>query len=234
MDKIRCIWQNKQLVLFVLLLFTTVCFICRENERKVISRGCQMSMLSDDEEKKMVALTFDDGPHPIYTKQLLDGLSLRNVEATFFVVGENIEKCPELLVKMHNDGHLIGNHTYSHMQLQKNKMEEFKEELLKTNHIIEELTGKTTIFVRPPYGIWDDELEELNMIPILWTIDPMDWCSSDTDQIVEKIMSEVQDNSIILLHDLYPTTIEAVWRLIEELEKEGYTFVNVEKIVLNY
>ena len=133
-----------------------------------------------DEDSKKIALTFDDGPHPYYTEQLLKGLKERDAKATFFITGQNVEAYPEIVREIYEDDHLIGNHTYSHIQLTSSNAENFKKEIIKTNEVIKEVTGEDTIYVRPPYGSWNKEFEkELNMFPVLWTIDPLDWCSSD-------------------------------------------------------
>ena len=139
------------------------------------------------EDVKKIAITFDDGPHPCYTEQLLDGLKERGVVATFFVTGEHAELHPEVIARMQEEGHLIGNHTYSHIQLTKSNRETFKEELIKTNEILKEITGEEVQYVRPPYGSWDKSFEkELNMFPVLWTVDPLDWCSKNVGCITEK------------------------------------------------
>ncbi|MDD2971117.1 MAG: polysaccharide deacetylase family protein [Lachnospiraceae bacterium] len=181
-----------------------------------------------------IAITFDDGPHPVYTEKLLDGLKKRGVHATFFVTGKSAEAYPELVKREQEEGHVIGNHTYSHLQLTKGNRRQFKEELQKTNQIIKGITGCDTSFVRPPYGAWDKSLEtELNMIPVLWNVDPLDWCSDDADCITRNIIAKVKENSIILMHDQYPSTLEAAFRVIDELQKKGYTFVTVEEILFD-
>ena len=130
----------------------------------------------ETEDVRKIAITFDDGPHPRYTEQLLDGLKERGVVATFFVTGEHAELHPEVIERMKEEGHLVGNHTYSHIQLTKNNREVFKEELIKTNEILKEITGEEVQYVRPPYGSWDKSFEkELNMFPVLWTVDTLDW-----------------------------------------------------------
>ena len=101
---------------------------------------------------KKIALTFDDGPHPVYTKILLDGLAERGAKASFFVTGENAEKYPELILRMQKEGHLIGNHTYSHIQLTSNNREAFRQELISTNEVLKEITGAETIFC--PSALW--------------------------------------------------------------------------------
>lgn len=191
------------------------------------------SNLTDSmEESKKIALTFDDGPHPYYTEQLLDGLKERGVKATFFVLGKHAEQYPELVERMSDEGHLVGNHTYSHMQLNQRNSEAFKEELIKTSRLIEELTGQEVQYVRPPYGTWNKKFEEeLNMFPVLWTIDPLDWSSSNVAGIVNKVTNKAKDNSIILMHDEYKTTVTAALQIIDKLKEEGYEFVTVEEIL---
>lgn len=185
-------------------------------------------------ETKRIALTFDDGPHPYYTEQLLDGLQERGVKATFFLLGEHIEQYPDIVRRMSEEGHLIGNHTYSHMQLSRSNRERFKEELLATSRLIEELTGQEVQYVRPPYGTWDRTFEkELNMFPVLWNIDPLDWSSSSVSGIVKKVVSKAKDNAIILMHDEYQSSVTAALAIVDELQEQGYTFVTVEELLLD-
>lgn len=186
------------------------------------------------EEVRKIAITFDDGPHPSYTAQLLDGLKERGVVATFFVTGEHAQLHPEIIRRMQEEGHLIGNHTYSHIQLTKTNREVFKEELVKTNEILKNITGQEVQYVRPPYGSWDKSFEkELNMFPVLWTVDPLDWCSKNVNCITEKIVNKVEENDIILMHDYYETSVTAALKVIDELQEEGYTFVTVEEILFD-
>lgn len=183
---------------------------------------------------RRVALTFDDGPHPVYTERLLEGLKERGVKATFFVTGEHAELHPEIIKTMAEEGHLVGNHTYSHIQLTGTNRETYKEELVKTNEILKKITGQEVQYVRPPYGSWDKSFEkELNMFPVLWSVDPMDWCSENVGSITEKIVSKVKENDIILMHDYYDTSVTAALMVVDELLKEGYTFVTVEEILFD-
>ena len=183
-------------------------------------------------ELKEIALTFDDGPHPYYTEQLLDGLQERGVQVTFFVTGEHASLHPDVIERMHEEGHLIGNHTYSHIQLRSNNREAFKEELIVTSELLEEITGVEVSYVRPPYGTWDKAFEEeLNMIPVLWTVDPLDWCSNNVACITERVVERVDENDIILMHDYYETSVTAALEIVDKLLEEGYTFVTVEEIM---
>lgn len=199
-------------------------------QKSAVAAATESSM----EDSKKIALTFDDGPHPYYTEQLLDGLKERNVKVTFFVLGKHAEEYPDLVQRMNDEGHLIGNHTYSHIQLNKQNRDAFKEELVKTSELIESLTGQEVQYVRPPYGTWDKKFEEeLNMFPVLWTIDPLDWSSSNVAGIVQKVTAKAKENSIILMHDEYKTTVTAVFQIIDELQEEGYEFVTVDELLFD-
>lgn len=193
-----------------------------------------MGSAVSEEDTKKIALTFDDGPHPYYTEQLLDGLADRGVHATFFVTGEHAELHPKVIERMNEEGHLIGNHTYSHIQLNHTNREEFKAELIKTNEILYGITGKEVMYVRPPYGSWDKKFEsELNMFPVLWTIDPLDWCSSNVANITNKVISKAKENAIILMHDEYKSTVTSALKVVDCLKEEGYEFVTVEEILFD-
>lgn len=197
------------------------------------SVGGQQSPVKDVEQKK-IALTFDDGPHPYYTEQLLDGLKERGVVATFFVTGEHAALHPDVIIRMQEDGHLIGNHTYSHIQLTTKNREKYKQELIDTNAVIEGITGEEVLYVRPPYGTWDKKFEsELNMFPVLWTIDPLDWCSDNVDCIAGKVVEKAEENDIILMHDYYESSVTAALKIVDELQEEGYEFVTVEEILFD-
>ncbi len=188
----------------------------------------------EEELARKIALTFDDGPHPKYTEQLLDGLKERNVVATFFVTGENAENYPEIIRREQEEGHLIGNHTYSHIQLTSRNREAFREELVRTNAVLEEITGEKPSFVRPPYGSWDKSFEkELNMFPVLWNIDPLDWCSHNAECIAARVVEKAGDGDIILMHDYYDTSVIAALEVIDALQKEGFQFVTVEELLLD-
>lgn len=185
-------------------------------------------------ELKKIALTFDDGPHPTYTPLLLDGLLERGVCASFFVTGENAEQYPELILRMQAEGHLIGNHTYSHIQLSGTNREAYRAELVQTNEILQQITGEEVQYVRPPYGSWDKSFEaELNMFPVLWTIDPLDWCSRDADSVAQRVLSKAGEYDIILLHDEYESTVTAALQIVDTLLEQGYTFVTVDEIIFD-
>lgn len=186
------------------------------------------------QEKKKIALTFDDGPHPSGTPVLLDGLAERNVKVTFFVIGENAVKYPKLLTREAEEGHIIGNHTYSHVDLTKMSQEAAECELEKTNAAIEAVTGKKTEYMRPPYGAWKKEMEEkTGMMAVLWNVDPLDWKTENETEIVNKVVTETEENDIILLHDCYLSSAKAALRIIDIMQAKGYEFVTVDELLLD-
>ena len=185
-------------------------------------------------EKKRIALTFDDGPHPIYTPQMLELLKEEQVPATFFLLGENVELYGDVVKEIAKEGHLIGNHTYHHVQITSLSLEEACKEIQETSDLIEELTGTGTEYVRPPFGTWNTDLEErLNLIPVMWSIDTKDWTTQNVDWIVRETVKHAEDHDIILMHDSYQSTVDAVKRVIEQLEAEGFEFVTVDEIIMD-
>ena len=184
-----------------------------------------------NESKKYVALTFDDGPHYKNTKLLLDGLRERNVKATFFIVGQNIEGNEEILKQMKEDGHLIGNHTYSHKNLFRLSKTRILNEIEKTNVLITLITGEVPSYFRPSYGNSNDKIEHLTeMKTVLWNCDSLDWKLRNSNRITKRVLNSVHDGSIILMHDIYKTSVNAALNIIDRLEKEGYEFVTVEEL----
>lgn len=185
------------------------------------------------QERKKIAITFDDGPSP-YTETLLEELKKRNVKATFFVIGQNVEHYPEILKEMQEAGHLIGNHTYHHVEISKLSLAGAKEEVDTTNQLIESITHEKVVYVRPPFGIWKKELEKiLDVYPVMWSVDPLDWTTENVSEIVEKVVTETEENDIILLHDCYKSSVEAALRIIDLLEAQGFEFVTVNELIMD-
>lgn len=185
------------------------------------------------EETKKIALTFDDGPHPRYTEELLDGLAERDVKATFFLLGQNIEGREEIIERMAREGHLIGNHTYYHVDITRLSQREACREILDTSEKITAITGQPVEYIRPPFGNWDKELEcEVMMLPIFWSVDTLDWTTKNEDQIVQKVVTKIEENDIILMHDSYDSTVKAALRIVDLLQAEGYEFVTADELIL--
>ena len=181
---------------------------------------------------KKIAITFDDGPHPVYTPMLLDGLKERGVPATFFLLGQSAQNYPDLVRRIQKEGHLIGNHTFYHTDLKNADAVLLNREVIKTNEVIREITGEAPQYIRPPFGSHDDNLEEVTgMLVVMWTIDPLDWCCEDAAAIVRRVEENAKDNAIILMHDSYKSSVMAALTVIDELQKQGYEFVTVDEIL---
>ena len=167
------------------------------------------------------------------TKTLLEGLKERNVKATFFLLGAECEKYPEIVKKIHADGHLIGVHSYEHVNLSNLTDQAAMEQVDKTDQIIFGLTGEHAQYIRPPYGCWKCNLDyETKMIEVLWDVDPLDWKTDNSSVIAKRVMDKVQENDIILLHDASESSVNAALLIIDELQGEGYSFVTVEELIL--
>lgn len=191
-----------------------------------------VSELSDEEHPE-IALTFDDGPHVVYTEQLLDGLKERGVHATFFLIGQNIEGKEAVVQRMKEEGHLIGNHTYHHVNLKKISESRAEEEILMTCNKIYDTVGICTSFVRPPFGEWKKNLDfDITMIPVSWNVDSLDWTTENVDKTVKRVVKDVKEGDIILMHDIYASSVEASLRIIDILQDKGYEFVTVDELLL--
>lgn len=186
-------------------------------------------------ETKYVALTFDDGPHPEQTKRLLDGLLERGTSATFFLVGEQISGNEELVLRMKQEGHQIGNHTWSHKGLQGMDERTFQAEIGQVEATLEAILGEGQYWLRPPYGqIQAAQMARLEVPLAKWSVDPRDWESRNTDKVVQAVLKSVTPGSIILLHDIHPSSVEAALQLVDRLEEQGYVFVTVEELFALY
>ena len=164
---------------------------------------------------------------------LLDGLKERNVRVSFFLLGEKVEQYPELVERMQKEGHLVGNHTYHHVQLNKLNETKAREEILKTNNLIYETTGVYPLYLRPPFGAWKKNLELcVEMLPVFWTIDTLDWKVKNTEKIVRTVKEQIEDGAIILMHDEYDTSVEAALQVVDELKNQGYELVTVDQLIL--
>lgn len=235
------------IVVVLLLLMGTVWSAGKEQEavqtignkaaRLVAGEGMlrlmEQELMEQSQAHPEVALTFDDGPSPKYTPLLLDGLKERNVRATFFLLGQNVKENQELVQRMQAEGHLLGNHTYNHVQLNKIPETTARQEILKTNNEIYEATGKYPEYMRPPYGAWKKNMELcVEMLPVFWDIDTLDWKSQNVDAILKAVGEEPEDGSIILMHDEYQTSVEAALLLIDRLKEKGYEFVTVDELIV--
>lgn len=216
----------------VLLLTGLICMVLFAIYRRQVQSEAAMASMNEIEKK--VAITFDDGPNLDYTEMLLAGLNERGVRATFFLLGKEVEKYPVIVSKIQEEGHLIGTHSYEHVNLSNLSDAAAVEQVDKTNAAIHAITGEYPEYIRPPFGCWKCNLDyETKMIEVLWDVDPLDWKTSNSDVIAKRVVDKVQENDIILLHDASESSVKAAFKIIDTLEAEGYTFVTVDEILFD-
>ncbi|MEW9079450.1 polysaccharide deacetylase family protein [Terrisporobacter glycolicus] len=223
-----------------ILLFMITLFIIIPNYYEVSSlvQNNDIFFKNGSREEKIIALTFDDGPHPKETHEVLDVLNKYNVKGTFFVVGKHANWYSEPLIRAAKEGHEIGNHTFTHPDISNLSSEDIKKEIKECEDTLVKLTGKKPTLFRPPYGSYSkDKLGEIakecGYKIILWTtIDAKDWKNPPSSQISNIIINKAQNGDIILLHD-YATenTVKALDTIIPEMMKKGYKFVTVSELI---
>ena len=180
---------------------------------------------------KQIALTFDDGPDPNVTTQILSTLKKYNAKATFFMLGSRVEYYPELARNVEEAGHEIGNHTWNHPDLTKASVKKINKEITSTSSIIKDVTGKKATVFRPPYGAENDFVRAQTDLPsILWDVDTMDWKYRSADQLLMQVKKNTKDGSIILMHDIHQSTADGLDAVLAYLKSEGYTFVTVSEL----
>ena len=205
-------------------------FACSPVERVLPTGGGAVVDLAGD--PPLVALTFDDGPHPVNTRRLLDELALREIPATFFLVGSRLEGNEALVREMAEAGHQIGVHTWDHVMLSDISAEEFEAQVEQTRAALKELLGEGEYWFRPPYGILDPWLQAREEGPlIIWSVDPEDWKDRDVDRIVNTVLHRVRGGDIILMHDMYAASVDAAVEIADTLLEQGFCFVTVEELL---
>lgn len=183
-----------------------------------------------------VAMTFDDGPHPANTPRLLDMLRERNIKATFYVIGKNVDLYPNVLRRTVSEGHEIGNHTYNHPILSKLGDSTVREELTKCRDAVARAAGVQPRTMRPPYGaLLQRQREwihsELRYPTIMWSVDPLDWKRPGASVIASRIHAGTTPGAIILAHDLHAGTVDAMPATLDGLLRKGYKFVTVSQLL---
>ena len=225
MDKKR---KQRGGCLILLLILTGLCLSVRNGA--VPAGGGTMVELPDT--PPVVAITFDDGPRSNTTSRLLDELALREVQATFFLVGERIPGNEELIRRMAAEGHQVGVHSYSHIRLTALSRKDFDFEVNQTRGQLAGILDQASFWLRPPYGIIDDSVQKWADSPIiLWSVDPEDWKDRDTQRIVGEVLGQVKDGDIILFHDIYDSSVDAAIQVVDALLDRGYCFATVEQLL---
>jgi len=180
----------------------------------------------------LVALTFDDGPRPDTTGRLLEGLALREVPATFFLVGERIPGCEALVEEMAAAGHQIGVHTYDHVEMTGLLRGEYDRQVGRTRELLTGILGEGEFWLRPPYGIVDPAVTAWADGPlVLWSVDPEDWKDRNVERIVSAVVNRTGDGDIILMHDIYDSSVDAALEIVDTLLDRGFCFVTVEQLM---
>lgn len=221
------------------LLSIIVCVMMLINSISFIAFAEEKIYRSLPKAKGMIALTFDDGPHPKYTSQILDILKREGIKATFFVIGENIGYYDEgIITEIIDDGHELGNHTFNHEHTKEMDEENFYHDVRACHELVKNKYGYEMKIFRPPEGYVDEKVmniaNELDYSIIIWSIDTKDWEHVGSDLIVGNIEKNASDGDIILMHDYVSkpnTTIGALERVIKNLKNQGYDFVTVSELI---
>lgn len=183
-----------------------------------------------DKSKKMIALTFDDGPN-YNTSKIIDVLNKYDIKATFFVLGSRAINNKDILKKMADSGMEIGNHTYNHLLLTKYDENKIRSEIEDTSEVIYNATKKRPKLLRPSYGSVNNKIKKVaNMPIIIWDIDTLDWKYHNSKRITSRVVNKVRDGDIILMHDIYSASLNALSNIIPILQDNGYEFVTIDEL----
>ncbi len=197
-------------------------------------RGAAVPSGGEGVPKKLVALTFDDGPTGKTTGTLLDGLRARYVPATFFICGYRAEEFPELVQRIAGEGHELAIHGKTHAYLNQMTPAQIQEELQTTADLVEELTGTRPVLLRPPGGLSSEavrtEAAREGLPLILWSVDPEDWNVRDANTVTARVLKKAGDGDIILMHDLSRSSVQAAMTIIDRMQAEGYQFCTVSEL----
>lgn len=216
----------------ILGLLCSLCFVYCQAE------AAPSLIVHGDGRVKVVALTFDDGPYPIYTERLLAVLDAYNVKATFFVVGINAASHPQLVQEMAKGGHLIGNHSHHHPNMSNLSEDDIRWEWQMCSHTIRAIIGKMPRFCRPPGGRYNSTVisaaRKEGLSVVLWTANGADYTGISSKAIEKRVLSAVRPGGIILLHEGVENTIEALPTIIETLRSKGYRFVTLNELIASF
>jgi len=185
---------------------------------------------------RQIAITFDDGPHPELTPKLLDLLKERGIKATFYVIGKNAAAHPEIVRRMVEEGHEVGNHSYNHPALNKLSAARVKSEMDDTTAAIIAAAGVRPKTMRPPYGATNAALnrrldEDFGMKVIMWDVDPLDWKYRSAPRVTSQILENTKAGSIVLAHDIHASTVAAMPATLDGLKSKGFEFVTVSELI---
>ena len=222
---LEVIVMNRRRAIFLLFLSTALmlCFFQFKDSRAVAVSAAPAP-------RRCIALTFDDGPSPQTTAALLDGLKERGAHATFFLIGEQIAGNEAIVRRMKDEGHQIGNHSFTHARLDAADAAALGE-IQKTDDALRDVLGDGSYWIRPPWGFASEALKSAVTVPLIfWTLDTMDWSVRSKELVAHHIIENVRTGDIVLLHDLYDTSADAALQVIDVLGAQGYEFVTLEEL----
>ena len=186
--------------------------------------------------ERAIALTFDDGPHPTRTAQVLAILQSEDIPATFFMVGEMVEDYPQVALQVADAGFEIGSHSFTHPNLTKKDIATIRREVIGTQDLIEQVTGRRPRLFRPPGGFVNDRVRQVcredGLVIVMWSVDPRDWSAQSTPETIRaRTLNEIHNGAIVCMHDVKKNTVEALPGLIAELKAQGYRFTTVGRLI---
>lgn len=183
---------------------------------------------------KCIAFTFDDGPSR-YTNQLLDTLKSHHAYASFFLIGKNVERSPLIVKRQVQEGNVVGNHSWSHASLVRLDENHILDQINRDSDIIKKVSGTTPHYLRPPYGAVNqtvyDAAAKLSLPLVLWSIDTRDWADKNPDLIYNRVIAKAKPGAIVVMHDTYQTSVDAMPRILDTLTKQGYTFATLDDLL---
>jgi len=213
-------------------IFDTLTFISQRSISMAIIRQLEKRReVLDPDEVKYAALTFDDGPGA-YTSRLLDIFRDNDSQATFFLAGNKLEANKDIVIRYKKEGHGVGNHLYSHTPLPKMSSAAINDEIAETDRIYEEITGEITDFIRAPHGQYTEESKTAELLlskPLIcWNVDSIDFIYQKKEMVEHRLLNTIVNDSIVLLHDVYESTVDAIESCIPQLKEQGFRFVDLK------
>lgn len=201
------------------------------NQIKIAPMSHHVRIKRDVTGKMLIALTFDDGPSSATTPRLLDILYEKDVPATFFMLGGKVRNNPDIAQRAEKEGHIVASHTMYHQNLIRISSSAAKDDIAESKSVLSDILGHNPTLTRPPYGNINNTIRESIGTPIiLWSVDTLDWKNRNVDDILSTTKEQIHDGAIILIHDIYDTSVDAVPVIIDELRKDGYDFVTVSEL----
>ncbi|WP_176159294.1 polysaccharide deacetylase family protein [Prosthecobacter debontii] len=198
--------------------------------------GAKISYSQVNITEKVLAMTFDDGPHPTLTPKLLDILKARNIKCTFFVIGKSAKAYPNIIKRMIAEGHEVANHTWTHASLTSRSDAQIRNELQMSEDALVAVANYRPHLIRPPYGAINTRIKQLmfsefGYSTILWSVDPQDWRRPGVSVVTSRLVNGAHPGAIMLAHDIHPPTIEAMPSMFDQLLAKGYQFVTVSQLL---